>query len=454
MNKDFSVFDNSPIKGIHYRWTLLAAMGDYLDAGSIVAGGASTAFWISYFHLGSTLLGLIASLSPNAFAAFIGALIAGPLGDRFGRKAIYTYDLIIFLIGALIVTASTSIYMLIPGYILVGLAVGIDVPTSWSLIAEYAPKIGRGRLMSFTNIFWYVGPIVILILGIATSPIGVNSFRVLFGSLALVSAITWILRRDLVESPRWSAAKGKEDQVKKAMEKLGVNTTSPTSSQASSSTIPGTIPETKTKVSLSRYLKGFAFIIPIYILWGVPAGTFGFFLPFFIEDIGAKSVALGDLVDIGWFATAIIGILLVTMQFADKINRRVLYGISAIVCAISFAVPIALPFKILAVAATNVILFGFGQGIGLWPITRMWSVELFPTEVRNTAQGITWASMRASIGIWSLFVPTIISTIGYPAMAAVFTSFFIVAAIIGGLYGPKSQGKPLEEVTRDFYSEI
>lgn len=450
MNKDFSAFDNSPIKGIHYRWTLLAAMGDYLDAGSIVAGAASTTFWISYFHLSSTLLGLIASLSPNAFAAFIGALIAGPLGDRFGRKAIYTYDLIIFLIGSLIITASTSVYMLIPGYILVGLAVGIDVPTSWSLIAEYAPKIGRGKLMSFTNIFWYIGPIVILILGIVTSPLGVNSFRVLFGSLALVSAITWILRRDLVESPRWSASKGKEDQVRKAMEKLGINTDTAlpnTNASNSSST-------TKTKLSLSRFAKGFAFIIPIYILWGVPAGTFGFFLPFFVEDIGAKNVVLGDIVDIGWFATAIIGILLVTMQFADKINRRIHYLISAIVCAIAFAVPIALPFKILAVAATNVVLFGFGQGIGLWPITRMWSVELFPTEIRNTAQGITWASMRFSIGVWSIFVPTIISTLGYPAMAAVFTAFFIVAAILGGLYGPKSQGKPLEEVTRDFYGEI
>jgi len=450
MNKDFSAFDNSPIKGIHYRWTLLAAMGDYLDAGSIVAGAASTTFWISYFHLSSTLLGLIASLSPNAFAAFIGALIAGPLGDRFGRKAIYTYDLIIFLIGALIITASTSVYMLIPGYILVGLAVGIDVPTSWSLIAEYAPKIGRGKLMSFTNIFWYIGPIVILILGIVTSPLGVNSFRVLFGSLALVSAITWILRRDLVESPRWSASKGKEDQVRKAMEKLGINTDTalPNTNASNSSSA------TKTKLSLSRFAKGFAFIIPIYILWGVPAGTFGFFLPFFVEDIGAKSVVLGDIVDIGWFATAIIGILLVTMQFADKINRRIHYLISAIVCAIAFAVPIALPFKILAVAATNVVLFGFGQGIGLWPITRMWSVELFPTEIRNTAQGITWASMRFSIGVWSIFVPTIISTLGYPAMAAVFTAFFIVAGILGGLYGPKSQGKPLEEVTRDFYGEI
>ncbi|BFH73918.1 hypothetical protein SJAV_18620 [Sulfurisphaera javensis] len=180
----------------------------------------------------------------------------------------------------------------------------------------------------------------------------------------------------------------------------------------------------------------------------------GFFLPFFVEDLGSKSVVLGDVVDIGWFATAIIGILAITMPFADKISRRVLYAVSAVVCAISFAIPIALPFKILAVAAANVILFGFGQGIGLWPIPRMWSAELFPTEIRNTAQGITWASMRFAIGIWSLFVPTILSIIGYSAIAAIFTAFFIAAAIIGGLYGPKSQSKSLETVLKEFYGDI
>ncbi|BCU71546.1 MFS transporter [Stygiolobus caldivivus] len=449
MPKDFSAFDNSPVKGIHYRWTTLAAIGDYLDAGSIVAGAASTTFWVSYFHLSSFLLGLIASLSPNAFAAFIGALIAGPLGDRYGRKTIYTYDLLIYIIGAIIITASTSVYMLVPGYILVGLAVGIDVPTSWALIAEYSPKMGRAKLMSFTNIFWYIGPIVILVLGIITSPLGVNSFRILFGSLAIVAIVTYILRRSLIESPRWAAVKGQEEQLKKAESALGINQTTTSSSPGAS------LPQTAQKVSLGRYAKGFAFIIPVYILWGIPAGTFGFFLPFLVAAIGAsKSPVVGDLVDIGWFSTAIIGILLVPMRLGDKISRRLLYLISAVVCAIGFAIPTILPFRILAVALANAILFGFGQGMGLWPITRMWSVELFPTEIRNTAQGIVWSLMRFSLGVWSLFVLGIINALSYAGVAGLFAAFFVIAAILGGLYGPRAEGKTLEEVLMDFYGFV
>lgn len=79
-------FDEARLTLAHYRWTVLAAMGDFLDAGSIVAGAVSTIYWISTFHLTSLLLGIIAAFSPNAFAAFVGAIIAGPLGDRYGRK--------------------------------------------------------------------------------------------------------------------------------------------------------------------------------------------------------------------------------------------------------------------------------------------------------------------------------------------------------------------------------
>ncbi|MEM0257274.1 MAG: hypothetical protein QXV58_15225 [Saccharolobus sp.] len=63
--------DESNLTSKHYRWTTLSAMGDFLDAGSIVAGAASVSVWSSYFHLSPLLLGIIASLSPNAFAAGI-----------------------------------------------------------------------------------------------------------------------------------------------------------------------------------------------------------------------------------------------------------------------------------------------------------------------------------------------------------------------------------------------
>ncbi|WP_253823013.1 MFS transporter [Acidianus sp. RZ1] len=435
-------FDDAQVSGRHYKWATLTAMGDFLDAGSIVAGAASVTYWVTYFKLSSLFLGVIAALSPNAFAAWLGALIAGPLGDKYGRKAIYTYDLIAYAIGALIITISLNPFTLIAGYIIMGLAVGIDVPTSWALIAEISPKRGRGRLMSFTNLFWYIGPIVVLLAAIGSSPLGVNTFRVLFGILTASAIITWLLRRGIIESPRWAYIKGKKQVVQDALNKLG----------------SGAQAEEGEKIEFSwtklfKYWKGLALMIPLYIFWGVPAGTFGFFLPYIAHDAGIKSAALDDLIDIAWFATAIIAIIVVYMTLGDKIDRNLTYAISAAICALGFAIPIFLPITILGVAMANVVLFGFGQGVGLWPINRLWSVELFPTEIRNTAQGFVWAWMRFAIGLWSIFVPSIIAIIGYSAIAAVATAFFVVSIILAILFGPKSQGKSLEEVIRDFYKK-
>ena len=439
-------FDEARLTLAHYRWTVLAAMGDFLDAGSIVAGAVSTIYWISTFHLTSLLLGIIAAFSPNAFAAFVGAIVAGPLGDRYGRKTIYMYDLLAYFVGALIMAAAVNYIMLLIGYIIVGIAVGLDVPTSWSLIAEYAPKYKRGFLMAFTNVFWYIGPIVMLLLGIAFEPYGALTFRVVFGVLAAVAIITWILRRGLIESPRWGLVAGKTNVVQEALKQLGEQAAPQTNASQGSQS------QYKYKWSdIFKYKKGLAFIIPIYIFWGVPAGTFGFFLPYFFKDIGFTTTTMAYVGDILWFITAIIGVVAVYMQLSDKLNRNVMYAVAAAICALSFALPIFLPFSILWVALFNVIGFGFGHGMWLWPQTRVWSTELFPTEIRNSAQGFAWSWMRFALGVWSLVVPTLIAIIGYKAIAAVATTFFILNIIIGYLFGPKSQGKSLEEVLKDFY---
>jgi inositol transporter-like SP family MFS transporter len=227
-----------------------------------VAGAVSTIYWTSVFHLTPLLLGIIAAFSPNAFAAFVGAIAAGPLGDRHGRKTIYMYDLLAYFVGTVLMAAAVHYVMLLIGYIITGIAVGLDVPTSWSLIAEYAPRYRRGFLMAFTNVFWYIGPIVMLLLGIAFEPYGALTFRVVFGVLAAVAIITWFLRRGLIESPRWALVSGRAQVIENALKQLGEQ--APQSASQSQQT-----QESYKWSDIFKYKKGLAFIIPIYIFWGV-----------------------------------------------------------------------------------------------------------------------------------------------------------------------------------------
>ncbi len=63
--------DDSHVTGQQWKWTVLAGMASYLDAGSIVALAAGLALWQEYLGMSSTTVGLLAALGPNAFGAAI-----------------------------------------------------------------------------------------------------------------------------------------------------------------------------------------------------------------------------------------------------------------------------------------------------------------------------------------------------------------------------------------------
>ncbi|MGH3500140.1 MAG: MFS transporter, partial [Nocardioidaceae bacterium] len=179
----------------HWRWATLTSLADYIDAGSIVAGGASLTLWTQSYSMGATTVGLLAAFSSNAISTGIGALLGGRFGDLLGRKRIYSYDLLVYCFGMLWIIFAQNVPMLFVGYIIAGLAVGADVPTSWSLISELSPSKARGKLMGLTNIFWYIGPIVTLAIALGVAPLGLLGARLLFAHLFVVGIVTWWLRR-------------------------------------------------------------------------------------------------------------------------------------------------------------------------------------------------------------------------------------------------------------------
>ena len=127
-----------------WRNTILAGLANYIDAGSIVAGSVALALWKDIYGLSDSFIGLIGAFSANAISAGIGALIGGILCDRFGRKKIYQYDMLFYAFGMMFLVFASAPWMIVLGFVLVGLAVGADIPASWSLIAEQAPDKKRG----------------------------------------------------------------------------------------------------------------------------------------------------------------------------------------------------------------------------------------------------------------------------------------------------------------------
>lgn len=88
--------------------TIAVSLTNYLDAGAIVAGASGLSLWQSYLGLTEGHLGFLNAISANCLGAAIGAIIGGFLADKYGRKAIYTYNMLVYMVGVLLVVFTTS----------------------------------------------------------------------------------------------------------------------------------------------------------------------------------------------------------------------------------------------------------------------------------------------------------------------------------------------------------
>lgn len=412
----------------HWRWAVLTSLADYIDAGSIVAGGASLTQWSHSFGMGATAMGLLAAFSSNAISAGVGALLGGRLGDLLGRKRIYSYDLLVYCFGMLWIIFAQNMAMLFVGYIIAGLAVGADVPTSWSLISELSPSASRGKLMGLTNIFWYIGPIVTLAIAFAVAPLGILGTRIVFAHLFVVGIVTWWSRRKITESPRWSARTGHESGKDRPK-------------------VSATLNMSRLRELLhGRNLRNLVFVMTIFTLWNIPAGTFGFFLPTIIASVGKQTTAMSDGIQGIWFVSAIFTVAAIFMPLGDRLSRKWLYGISAAGQTIPFILLAIFPLKGMAMLIGPVLLYGLAQGLGQWPLLRIWSVELFPTMLRNSAQGSIFCAMRIVLGIWSFFVPLLLAGVGLHVLAGILAAMMVVTLVVGVALGPNTQGLTLEQI--------
>src|ERR671921_273351 len=430
--------DDSHVTAQQWKWTALAGMASYIDAGSIVALAAGLALWQQYLGMSSTTVGLLAALGPNAFGAAIGALIGGRLGDLFGRKRIYQYDLLVYAFGILLIVFSVNLPMLLIGTFIVGVSVGADVPTSLALIGEFSPSGARGRLMGLSQVAWSLGPIVAFVLAFALSSYGVLGNRIVFAQLFVVAIVTWVLRRGMVESAIWTAASGAgEAESTRAPEEQPEEAGVPADPLAASR-LRG--------LFSGPTLAAIVFTTTVYLFWNLAAGTFGVFLPYILKTLGAQSQAASVALSCAGFVLTVLGVVLVFMPFSDRSDRsrKIMWGVGAILNVASVAQLLIFPFNTVTAIAL-VVLFGIGAAIAGEPFYKTWSQELFPTMLRTTAQGLTFGVARALLGIWSFFVP-VLAGLSIRPVALILMIFLLISGVVGFVFMPNTAGKSLEEI--------
>ncbi|EAD0589829.1 MFS transporter [Listeria monocytogenes] len=412
---------------ISKKGTIAVSLTNYLDSGCIVAGASGLTLWATQFGLSSFAVGLLGAVSANAFGSAIGALIGGHLADKYGRKFIYTYNMLVYMLGVTIIMFAMNFPMLLIGFLVTGLSVGAGVPASWTYISEMADPSIRARNIGISQFAWSCGPAIIFTLGIIVSPLGLLGNRLLFLSLLIVAFVAWQLQRKLEESKDWEA-----EQVK--MKESGNRLEHPF----------------KTAFSSMVNVKSVLFLVGVYLFWNLVAGAMGFFMPFVYETVGGLSNTQANLLQaVLWILTA-ASTYFGFAKFGDRVSHRGLFFVGALMAVASWVVLTFVGMSWVGLW-TFVILWGISAGIGAQAFYALWSTELFPTKYRGGVQGVMFFLVRGSTGVWSIVFPVILANLGFTVAGTIMIGLLTVSLLIGVIWAPKTRGRSLDDITKERY---
>lgn len=205
-NSLLAELDSAPLSGLHKRLVLAAGLGVFLDGYDIVIIGIAMIFIHRQWHPTPVERSMLGSAA--LAGAFVGALAAGRIADRVGRKAIYLIDLVTFFASAVMCALAWNMAVLILFRLLLGIGIGADYPLSATYLAEFSPKKSRGAAITLMFGLWSIGAICAGFTGLALWDIGPSNWRWMLGLGALPAILVIWLRRDLPESPRWYLRRG------------------------------------------------------------------------------------------------------------------------------------------------------------------------------------------------------------------------------------------------------
>lgn len=433
--------------------TIAVSLTNYLDAGAIVAGASGLTLWKNYLGLTEMHLGWLNFISANCLGAAVGAIIGGFLADKYGRKFIFTYNLLVYMLGVLTIMLSVNFPMLLTGFLITGISVGVGVPASWTYISESSEVNNRGRNICISQMSWGIGPMVILLLGMLFAPGGylfswveglaaaiggsemsqvateVFSSRVVFFSLFVVAFIAWNLQRGLQESAEFT----KESENK---EKAGV------------------MENIKVLFSNSIAVKTVFFLATIYLTWNLVASVMGFFQPHIYETAGGVSNEQANWMNcIQW--AIIVGVTFIVSKLIDKTSHKGIYIFGLVAAISAWLVIVTIGVNGQAGLWAFAILWGVQGGSSPQIFYALWGSELFPAKFRAGAQGFMFFIVRGLSALWGLVFTYIYGENGegFTIAAYCMIALLTISLVVGVIGAPKTRGRALDDIVKERYGE-
>ncbi|MGC3961452.1 MAG: sugar porter family MFS transporter [Verrucomicrobiota bacterium] len=451
-----------------YVWLIssVAAMGGLLFGWDWVVVGGAKPFFQRYFDL-TTEAQIGWANSCALIGCLVGALLAGALSDKFGRKRLLILSALLFAITSVGNGLAHNFTVFIAWRMLGGVAIGLASSLSPMYISEVAPAQMRGKLVAINQLTIVIGILLAQIINwylvrnlptgatdefIKNSWFGQQGWRWMFG-LTAVPSLLFLAGMFLVpESPRWLAKFGRVEQAQGVLRRVGGDAYATAAVAEIQSTL------SKEEVQHVRFTDLLDPRLFKVLVLGVVLAVFqqwcGINVIFnYAEEIfkAAGYDISSVLKNIAWTGSVNLVFTFVALGTVDRFGRRPLMllgaaGLAVIYVAMGFCYAKGvqgLPVLLLVLAAIGC------YAMSLAPVTWVVISEIFPNRIRGAAM---------SVAVTALWIACFILTYTFPILNAKLGSagtFWLYAVIcVAGLVFiffklPETKGKTLEQIEKE-----
>ncbi|MEV2213557.1 MFS transporter [Streptomyces sp. NPDC050997] len=367
-----------PIPKRLWKVAALSGMASYLDAALIVSIAVNLAIYRDHYDMGVWMAGAISAIVTGCIA--VGSLVGGRLADMFGRRRVYNLDILCFALGAIVITLAPNDIVLLVGVLVAGLAAGADLPTSLAVVSDAAPADGRARLVSFTQVMWVLGIVVVIFLGYVLSDTGMTGARIITGHLAVAALLTWQLRArlKLADEPSDDAVEAETVEA----DAVEAGATAPAAPRGTA------LKNVWNRAALLPMAATFLY----YVTWGVGANTFGQFGTYLLVTVSGASQSLATGINLAFLPIALV-LTFVFVRLADTPWRDRLFYVFTIVQVIAFCIA-SLTAGALVGMLVFFVLYQISNPFAGEASYKVWSQLTLPPDTRGTTQGLTYALSR------------------------------------------------------------
>ncbi|WP_199883951.1 MFS transporter [Anaerosinus massiliensis] len=434
--------DKLPLSRFHYKMLGINGLAWAFDAFDVGIVTFIVTALVKDWGLSTGQVGVL--LSSGMVGMIVGAFLSGPLADRYGRKAVFKWTLLIFSIFSLLCAFAWDFTSLVVFRFLVGVGLGGETPVVTSLLGEFIPAKSRGKVQGLLNCFWAVGWIAATAVSYYVIP--AVGWRWAFVAGALPALYIWVIRLHLPESPRWLASVGRAKEAADIMQGIEavVGKTKPIAviTEMDVEKVMDLSPRPIGDLFKKKYLKT---TVMLWLLWFM--GMFGYYglfswMPTLLVKAGHSMIQSFQYVL--FLQLAYIPNQILSAYLMDKVGRKKL-----LVGNLFFSAVAAVIFGIAMgsqLATVEVILLGLVTSFfvsGIWGITYTYTPELYPTGIRGT--GTSWASTCSRFGSMSapLVIGYSLNAIGFAGVYGIVAVAFGIACIAVLTLGVETKGKTL-----------